>query len=210
VITVPTDATAKYSVGMRVKLTQTTVKYFIITAIAATSMTVWGGTDYTLANAAISANYYSPHKAPLGFPLSPLKWSIETHDTTGGSQASPTQNQWYNLGTVSIALHIGAWNVYYRTYAAIDKNSTTSLSIAVTLSTANNTEADTDFTSTLLNGGGTENMTIYATLTAEKTLLMAAKTSYYLNYKTGQATVGNIYNLGSSTPTIVRAVCAYL
>lgn len=64
VFTVAADVTGKYSPGMRVKLTQTTVKYFIITAVSTftggnTTITVYGGTDYTLANAAISANYYS-------------------------------------------------------------------------------------------------------------------------------------------------------
>ena len=67
-ITVPTDATTKYAVGDRIKLTQTTVKYFVIVGVASTTLTITGGTSYTLVNAAISANYYSHSASPVGFP----------------------------------------------------------------------------------------------------------------------------------------------
>ena len=67
-ITVPAGATAKYQKGDKIKLTQTTVKYFYIVGVADTLLTVVGGTDYTIANAAISANYYSHASSPVGFP----------------------------------------------------------------------------------------------------------------------------------------------
>lgn len=67
-ITVPTGAASKYSVGDKIKLTQTTVKYFYITGVADTVLTINGGSDYTLTNAAISANYYSHSVTPVGFP----------------------------------------------------------------------------------------------------------------------------------------------
>jgi hypothetical protein len=66
-ITVPSGAASKYSVGDKIKLTQTTVKYFYVTAVADTLLTVTGGSDYTVANAAITSNYYS-HSNPVGFP----------------------------------------------------------------------------------------------------------------------------------------------
>ena len=67
-ITVPSGAASRYSVGDKIKLTQTTVKYFYVTAVADTVLTVTGGTDYTVANAAITANYYSKLTSPVGFP----------------------------------------------------------------------------------------------------------------------------------------------
>lgn len=67
-ITVPTGAASRYSVGDKIKLTQTTVKYFYVVGVADTVLTVTGGTDYTVANAAISANYYSKSSSPVGFP----------------------------------------------------------------------------------------------------------------------------------------------
>lgn len=66
------DQTGKYQKGDKVKLTQTTAKYFYVTAVAAgvgvTTVTVMGGSDYTLANAAITLPYYSKMDSPQGFP----------------------------------------------------------------------------------------------------------------------------------------------
>lgn len=67
-ITVPSGAAAKYAVGDRIKWTQTTVKYGVITAVADTLLTVAVNTDYTVANAAITANYYSHSASPIGYP----------------------------------------------------------------------------------------------------------------------------------------------
>ncbi len=88
--TVAADVTAKYSKGDKIKLTQTTVKYFYITGVSAfgggvTTITVNGGTDYTLANAAITANYYSKEQTPNGFP----QWFNYAITFTGFS-ANPT------------------------------------------------------------------------------------------------------------------------
>ena len=69
-ITVPSGAAAKYTKGDKIKLTQTTVKYFYIVGVADTVLTVTGGSDYTVANAAITANYYSHQANPIGFPAS--------------------------------------------------------------------------------------------------------------------------------------------
>lgn len=84
-ITVPAGATSKYSVGDKIKLTQTTVKYFYIVGVASTTLTITGGTDHTLANAAISNNYYSKLTTPVGFP----HWFAYTPTFTGFS-ANPT------------------------------------------------------------------------------------------------------------------------
>lgn len=66
------DRTAVFSKGTRIKLTQTTVKYFVVTnsshAAGTTTVTINGGTDYTLVSAAISATYYSYAANPQGYP----------------------------------------------------------------------------------------------------------------------------------------------
>jgi hypothetical protein len=68
-ITVPTGAASVYSVGDKIRLVQAAAtKYFYVTAVADTVLTVTGGTDYTVANAAITANYYSKSSSPVGFP----------------------------------------------------------------------------------------------------------------------------------------------
>lgn len=67
-ITVPSGATNKYQKGDKIKLTQTTVKYFYIVGVADTLLTITGGSSYTLTNATITANYYSHASSPIGFP----------------------------------------------------------------------------------------------------------------------------------------------
>jgi hypothetical protein len=67
-ITVPSGAASKYQKGDKIKLTQTTVKYFYIISVADTVLTVTGGTDYTVADEAITDNYYSHQENPIGFP----------------------------------------------------------------------------------------------------------------------------------------------
>lgn len=78
-ITVPTGAASKYAVGDKIKLTQTTVKYFYVTAVADTLLTVTAGTDYTVANAAITSPYYSKVESPVGHPI----WFADTPTVSG-------------------------------------------------------------------------------------------------------------------------------
>ena len=87
-ITVPTGAASLYQKGDKIKLTQTTEKYFYIMAVADTLLTVTGGLDYTVANAAITSPYYSHQDNPVGFP----SWFNFTHGATwnGTPPTTPT------------------------------------------------------------------------------------------------------------------------
>lgn len=68
-ITVPSGAMSKYSVGDKIRLKQGgSYKYFYVTAVASTALTISGGTDYTLTSATITDNYYSKSTNPVGFP----------------------------------------------------------------------------------------------------------------------------------------------
>lgn len=79
------DLTAIYSPGTRIKLTQTTVKYFVVASSSfgagTTTVTITAGTDYTLANAAITSPSYSYVLNPQGFP----GWFNYTCNATGFS-----------------------------------------------------------------------------------------------------------------------------
>jgi hypothetical protein len=86
---------------------------------------------------------------------------------------------------------------------AIDKK------LYVTLSTANNSESDADFTYGM-EPYGTAAKTMQGWAYVEKPLLLAAKASYYLNVKTGNASQTQVGLLGSQAKTIIRAVCEYL
>lgn len=69
-ITVPSGAASLYQKGDKIKLTQTTVKYFYIIGVADTVLTITGGTSYTLVSAAISDISVSHQNTPVGFPQS--------------------------------------------------------------------------------------------------------------------------------------------
>ncbi len=67
-ITIPSGGASLYAVGDRIKLTQTTVKYFYVISVADTALGITGGTDYTFTNAAVTLPYFSHMLSPVGFP----------------------------------------------------------------------------------------------------------------------------------------------
>jgi len=209
------DKTSKYCAGDRIKLTQTTVKYFIITKVAYsspnTTITCYGGTDYVLANATITSNYYSKAKSPVGFPLDPDKWTVKTADSTNVSQASPTADVWYNLGSISIDIPIGVWNVEYEVnHEAVDASVTAVGELLSTLSTANNSESDGEMTVSSYLGGASGTLILWQSAYRRKIINLASKATYYLNCKITSTGVSTIYHRGDRGTTIIRAVCAYL
>lgn len=206
------DLTSSIGVGMRLKLTQTTVKYFIVTAIAFstdTTITVYGGTDYTLANAAISLPYYSPVKSPLSFPTDPAKWTVTTSDTGNRSQATPTQNTWYNPNSNTISVPIGCWDISYDVLVQALDATAGDWAVGSTLSTANNSESDSSMTCYQNQYFGA-NMVWITPAYRRRFLTVAAKTSYYLNISTYSSGLDSMAIRGDVVPTVIRAVSAYL
>lgn len=216
VISINQDVTTLIGVGYRIKLIQTSSKYFIVTNVGAfgggaTLITVYGGTDYILANAAITSPSYSPIKAPLGFPLNHAKWSITVTDTQNCTKSSPSASTWYGGSGLSptgpsIDIHTGSWEVYYK--ASLDEVATTAgVGAKITLSTANNSESDANnsvgVTMPLV---GTNRMPI----TYKTPITVTSKTTHYLNIFTGAAGQTSISLRGDNVPTVIRAVCGYL
>lgn len=213
--TVAADVTTKYSPGMRIKLTQTTVKYFIITAVSTfsggnTTITIYGGTDYTLVNAVISLNYHSRDKAPFGFPLNPIKWTVETNDANTQQQNTPATGTWYNPGGTSIVIPIGIWEVRYEAAMIGFRSTSGDTHIQCSLSTSANAESDIDLSCWMEDQPDNYASTTFG---RAKTLVIAAKTTYYLVGKsdTMAAAGGSGFQFrGSSVATVIRALCAYL
>lgn len=89
--TISGDVRNLFPKGTKIKLTQTTTKYFyVIDATYAspnTTVTITGGNDYSLANASISDRYYSYAASPRGFPgyfnYTPTWTSTGTQPTLG-------------------------------------------------------------------------------------------------------------------------------
>jgi len=73
-ITVPAGALLKYSTDDKIRIIQTTTKYFYVLSVDDTLLTVTGGSDYTVTNAAIASPYYSHEESPFLFP-STFNWT---------------------------------------------------------------------------------------------------------------------------------------
>ena len=84
--------TSVFTKGTRLKWTQTTVKYGVVASSSynagtdTTTVTIVVNTDYTIANAAISANYFSKFASPRDWPgwfnyTSTLAWTAGTAPT---------------------------------------------------------------------------------------------------------------------------------
>lgn len=204
-----------YKVGNKVKCTNnSTTFYGIIVKVGSydggnnrTPIDIYGGTDYDLVNSAITATYISKAKSPDGFPMSPLKWTVEATTTSSASQASPSAGTVYNIGGLSLAVPIGAWMLSFTavTWATLG-SSGQQASVQGGLGTANNTlDAELKYyfvsnsTSVIAHGG-----------TGSKHIVLTSKTTYYLNHQTGTSGLSNLQERGDIVTSVIRAVCAYL
>ena len=213
IITVPTDATTKYTPKMRVRFSQTTggTKYGIITYVTATTLTIHFPSGTTLNNEAITSPVYSPLDTPVGFPSNAANWILETTSTTTQSQLSPTNNVWYNPGSNSLALGPGVWDLGYKGSLECLKTGAGNSDALATLSTANNSESDSDFTLWEFIGitGGTASNNVFP-LTARKIISLTANSTYYLNVMCTTPSQSQLQWHGSISKTSIRAITAYL
>lgn len=207
--TVGADVTTKYSVGMKIKLTQGTVKYFIITAISAftggnTTITVYGGTDYDLASSAISDNAYSMMRTPVGFPMSPAKWSVKTV----GSMDRSTNSTSYASLTDSITIPIGVWDFNYKVPVRLLTESTAGVLAYISMTSSGTTETNPDLTVWMTRAFSAGTSHTGSTMFARQVLTATSKTVYTL---IGKTSAGTVLAGGSTfTPIVFTATCAYL
>jgi hypothetical protein len=212
-----------YEVGMKVRLWQLTGgwKYFFVTKVAVSSgdteLTLYGGTDYNLESEAIYFVQVSRAKAPKGFPLSSTKWDLEVRDTSFASQTSPTSGTWYNAGSVSIDLPIGEWTLGYKAklFGREGDGQNDIVDVYGTLSTANNTESDDEFTQAVEMAvenasGGTSDMRASLVAQVSKNVSITTPTTYYLNISTNQTGQQDISLQGNAVATRIFARFNYL
>lgn len=92
-ITVPTDATTRYSKGMKIRFKQGgSYKYGVVRVVAATLLTIVVNTDYTVANSAITDIAISYADRPVGFPTSFNFTCNLTASTTNPTGITTTAN----------------------------------------------------------------------------------------------------------------------
>lgn len=215
VVSTSEDLTDSISLGMRLRISQATggTKYFIVVAITNSTITLYGGTDYTLTNETVSSPVFSAEKAPFGFPLNPAKWTQVTTDNQDRSQTSPTNGTWYNMGSLSLEIPIGVWEVEYFALIDTNKDAAAAVDAYVTLSTANNTESDTSMTARLFVSATATPSSVILELvtptTRKRYLALTSKASYYLNEKSSTS-VDHLHVLGNEGLTTMSAKCAYL
>lgn len=214
------DFTTVVGVGDRITLQQSsTDKYFIVTAIATgggnttitmlSSMTSGTADNSGLANAAISTPKYSKMKAPLGFPLDPLRWRVFLNDTTDHAQTNAVYSTWYSPGALSLSVPIGAWKLRFKCCFGI-AGTGGGVGGYCALSTANNSASDAELKARQYDDQGTNDQRSTVELT--KAVKLASKTSYYPTIMKDFGTSGN----GSATfrnadvQMIIEAICTYL
>lgn len=220
------DLTDRLTKGTRVSWVQNSIRRYgiVVDAAFSTNTTVTilticndNSANYDVldtASFAISGFRFSPDKAPVGFPLDFDTWTLTASDTTDRSQALADSSLWYNLGSLSLSIPIGAWEVSYAVAVGVlsTSGSPTFSNVRTTLSTANNSEVDTgwsafhtaDFPASA--GAGTGGF-----LTRSNPIVRTSRGSYYLNSRTNTST-GNrtIRNDNSLAKAVIKARCAYL
>ena len=211
------DRTAKYWPGMRVKVTQTTVRYFIIVEVCyvpagdKTVVTVYGGTDYALLDAAITQNCYSPAKAPAGFPLHPLVWTVALENTTQELVYDPVIYTWNNLSAFDFALPVGVWCVKYQLSLYMHRSTAGFIDGTIGFSTMRTSSASLTYQARALMYTATgTNGYIRAPVTREFIINNTIARIYYINMRTDYNGMGEIGVDNRSCRGLITALCAYL
>lgn len=127
-IATASDKTGEISVGCKIKIvTGGGTFYFIVMDIDATTITVWGGTDYSVPNAAFIEFAVSRDYVPLGFNVSPEKWTIE--DTTFYNATSLSASTYYTIAQISLPT-AGSWIIWCHFNRIYRASSSTSARVA--------------------------------------------------------------------------------
>lgn len=206
VLTVPTDATTKYTRKNRIRIVQATggTKYGIIHDVTATTLTVHFPSGTTLTNEAITSPYYSPLDSPFGFPTAANSWLLST--VLAATSATTGNNAWQNTGGVALPLGIGDWQIK----AAVSFQLNSAIEILTALSTSSTTASQNELANRDYNAA--RNYTYLHTHQYVKlSLPLAAAGSLYVLYKTG---AGITYDArgDAATPhvTYIEALTNYL
>ena len=211
VVTVPTDATTKYTPKMRVRFSQTTggTKYAIIHAVSATTLTLHFPSGTTLNNEAITSPVYSGLDTPVGFPTDQTTWVLEWTSTAqinvGAIALAATIT---NVTGANLPLGKGIWDVSFFAYGQITHAGTTYLNQILGLSTSNNSWSDAQLKSqgTTINLSTTQGD---GSQSRSKRILLSSDATLYLNTQAANPNTTQYVN-GTVSTTVIRAISAYL
>lgn len=130
--TISGDYTSVYKLGVRLRWTQTSVKYGVVVSSSYsapnTTVTIAVNTDYVVANAAITAQAYSFHTDPIGWP----GWFAFTPSFTGVTVGDGTLTGKYCV--IDKSLFLGVTLVFGSTTAV---TGATTMALPINAVTAN-------------------------------------------------------------------------
>jgi hypothetical protein len=228
VVNIPVNDVDNYNIraGTKIRIEQSGTKFFVVVGVGAEvsgfyPVTIYGGNHSVLTSAAITQASFSDAHSPMWFPMERSAWDLETNTSDSPAKAGPTASTWYGGSGLtptgpSIIVPIGAWYLRYKITADYSTNlaAVANIGLRATLSNANNTASDPDFTT-----GFTVTLPISATALqratyqAEKLVVLAAKTTYYVNLFSGTISGTSpsfTMNAGGVFRNIIRARFAYL
>lgn len=189
-------------------------EYAIITKVTASTITVFTGTDYGIPLLTLSTPYYSTQKSPFGFVADQGKWIV--------AATSPTQRTFtattYSTLTDNIYVPIGAWTIGFKGMitASPASNPGSPRQSYVTLSDValSGTSVTYDELTMVVAGKpgvAATDMTVSATARVQLSVNITSATTYTLY---GRANAGAPTNNGAlegtTTPTVMKALCAYV
>jgi len=159
-------------------------EYGVITAVSASQITVFTGTDYVIPNMTLSTPYYSTQKTPFGFPVGKGSWEVRLWLLN--SAPTTTSSTFNNSNSLSISVPRGDWSFGYDidvlTNSGVDGVNRTGY---YTLSTVTNAEQDYRLTSSSRQyrdggHGGTQSRRVPLSLTVQTTYYFLARVSSQL------------------------------
>lgn len=213
VITVPSDATTKYTPGMRTRFSQTTggTKYGIIVAVSSTTLTVFFPSGTTFNNETITSPVYSNIKVPYGFNASPSLWTLlatSSSSTTAAIANAATSNH----GSLSLTVGVGSWRLgHRRTYYM----GTASTVCRIYLSTAASSLAgatgyDFQRSGTKIGAGSGATAVHDGAEVSDVPADLTAQTTFYSVIFNGSGASRTIVTTDDEVNAEVSAECAYL
>jgi hypothetical protein len=165
--TISGDKTSKYAVGTAIKLTDTTTKYFYITAISygspTTTVTVNGGSDYSLVGA-ITNPYFAEGYNAAGWP-----GLFNYTATPGGFSVAPTVTSKFMLTGRKVT-------VFYYTSSAGTSNANTFTVLAPIISSSDTFIAKGASFDYVDNGANVQTVPALLSMGASTTTITLTKT----------------------------------
>lgn len=200
--------------------TSSTLDYALVMSVSGSTATVQVPEGCTIpTSGGVASAAYSVQGSPYGWVSNKERWTVEMRNRNTTVQNTPVANTWYNLTQTSgvtgghvLTIPVGDWVVGYK--AALYGTTTTAATAAspfITLSTANNSESDTEFTQRIYSAiGGSTTANAMSVVADNRPLTLSSATPYYLNVKTDIANQATVQLFSINNTAVIYAKPAVL